>query len=125
MTLFLPGNQCLPIGALAGTVYVGAISSCVHKGDFLRTFITSIVCAVFAFLGATFIGEAVTMVANNINYTFPEGAAGITYFSPSGLSYITIFGLLQNGWVGAGILAVIMVALFWLTREKKEKVVAE
>ena len=125
MTLFLPGNQCLPIGALAGTVYVGAISSCVHKGDFLRTFITSIVCAVFAFLGATFIGEAVTMVANNINYTFPEGAAGITYFSPSGLSYITIFGLLQNGWVGAGILAVIMVALFWLTREKKEKVAAE
>lgn len=59
------------------------------------------------------------MVANGINYAFPEGAAGITYFSPSGLSYITIMGLLQNGWIGAGLLAVVMVVFFWLTREKK------
>ena len=119
LTICFPGNQCLPISALAGTVYTGAISSCVHKGDFLRTFITSCVCAIFAFMGSTFIGGAVTMVANGINYAFPEGAAGITYFSPSGLSYITIMGLLQNGWIGAGLLAVVMVVFFWLTREKK------
>lgn len=121
-TIFFPGNQCLPFSALAGTVYTGAISSIVHKGDLLRTFLTSCVCAAFAFMGATFIGPAVTMVANSINYAFPEGAAGITYFSPSGLSYITILGTLQNGLIGAAVLAVIMVVFFWLTREKKAKV---
>lgn len=119
-TIYLPGNQTLPISALAGTIYTAAISSCVHKGDFLRTFLTSCVCAVFAFLGATFIGPAVTMVANSINYTFPEGAAGITYFSPSGLSYIIILGLLKNHWIGAAILLVVMIAFFWITRERKE-----
>ena len=86
----------------------------------MRTFLTSCVCAVFAFLGATFIGPAVTMVANSINYTFPEGAAGITYFSPSGLSYIIILGLLKNHWIGAAILLVVMIAFFWITRERKE-----
>lgn len=121
LTICLPGNQCLPFSALAGTVYTGAISSCVHKGDLLRTFITSCVCAIFAFLGATFIGSAVTMVANSISYAFPEGAAGITYFSPSGLSYITILGLLQNGWIGALLLGAVMVGFFYLTRERKHK----
>ncbi|MEG2846960.1 MAG: PTS transporter subunit IIC [Acinetobacter sp.] len=120
-TVLLPFNQVLPFGALAGTVYFGAIIGIVHKGDFLRTFITSVILVVIAFAAATYIGPMVTEVAQGINYAFPDGAAGITYFSPSGLSYLVILGALKYEIVGTVVLLAVLVVFFWLTRDKKVK----
>ena len=117
-TIILPWNECLPFGALAATIFTGAIANIIHKGDFLRSYITSIVYVVIALTVGTVTGPIVTQVARNIGYAFPEGATGITYFNAGGWVHVTIVTLLERKWLGALIVLALLAVFFWFTRDK-------
>jgi PTS system galactitol-specific IIC component len=115
--IILPGNECLPFGALASTVFAGATANYIHKGDFLRTYITTIVSTVISLYVATIAGPAITQVAQNIGYVFPEGATGVTYMMTSWVQVLLI-PMLEYKSMGVLMVAIFVGLVYWFTREK-------
>ena len=116
--IITPGNQTLPFGALAGTVFAGCITNGIHRGNFVRTYLTCIIQTVIGLYIGTLIGPLFTELAKSIGYQFPEGATGITYYCPGGWAYSTIIYSMKYKMIGVVIVAVLLVGWYYITREK-------
>ena len=116
--IITPGNQTLPFGALAGTVFAGCITNGIHRGNFVRTYLTCIIQTVIGLYIGTLIGPLFTELAKSIGYQFPEGATGITYYCPGGWAYSTIIYSVKYKMIGVVIVAVLLVGWYYITREK-------
>ncbi|MBS6953919.1 MAG: hypothetical protein KH230_11875 [Enterocloster asparagiformis] len=116
--IITPGNQTLPFGALAGTVFAGCITNGIHRGNFVRTYLTCIIQTVIGLYIGTLIGPLFTQLAKSIGYQFPEGATGITYYCPGGWAYSTIIYSMKYKMIGVVIVAVLLVGWYYITREK-------
>ena len=116
--IITPGNQTLPFGALAGTVFAGCITNGIHHGNFIRTYLTCIIQTVIGLYIGTLIGPLFTQLAQSIGYQFPEGATGITYYCPGGWAYSTIIFSMKYKMVGTLIVVALLVLWYYVTRER-------
>lgn len=116
--IITPGNQTLPFGALAGTVFAGCITNGIHHGNFIRTYLTCIIQTVIGLYIGTLIGPLFTQLAQSIGYQFPEGATGITYYCPGGWAYSAIIFSMKYKVVGTLIVVALLVLWYYVTRER-------
>jgi len=112
----LPFNIILP-ASLTGVAFVVCLFTAIHKGNFVRTFISgNIIYTIYFFLASVF-APTITAIASDIGYAATEGVQFIGYLAWNWIG--SVFGLFAFlGLPGIiGVLA-IGVALFWFTKTK-------
>ena len=134
IAVVLPGNQFLPLASLAGLFYLFPIVLPFTKGNVVKTYIIGLVALTIGLYFVTDMAPAFTEAANAVFAAtadpaakIPEGfLAGSMDFASSLFGWV-IFRACSIEYIGAGILAVIALALMLLNRRaiiKDEKAAA-
>jgi len=136
VSIFLPGNQFLPLASLAGLFYIFPMILPYTKGNVVKTYIIGLVAlAVGLYFVTDMAGDFTKAAAAVFAQTgdqaakVPEGfSAGSMDFASSLFGY-AIYALTKYiSYIGAGVLVIITVGLMLLNRRniiKEEKLAAE
>ncbi|WP_318373153.1 galactitol-specific PTS transporter subunit IIC [Enterobacter sp.] len=99
----LPGNRVLPLADLPVAPFFVCMATVIHRGDFLRTLITSIITMILVLLIATHFAPYFTEMAASGGFNLAKEGAQIT-----ALSVGNAFGWSISELMGMGIIGVIV-----------------
>lgn len=114
LAVIIPGNQFLPLGSLAGLLYIFPMVLPYTKGNVIRSFIVSVVMMAFGLLFATSVSSIFTTAVRTVQKSLIP--AGTTYvgsidFSTSPLAWAVYELSTHFAIVGAAALTVFALAL--------------
>jgi len=126
ISVFLPGNQFLPLASLAGMFYLFPLVLPFTKGNVLKTFIIGLVALVFGLYFVTDMAPAFTSAANAVfaatgdkSAQIPEGfEAGALDFASSLYGYVIYALTTYLKYIGAAILVIVTVVLMVVNRRQ-------
>lgn len=111
----LPGNKVLPLADLPVAPFFVCMATVIHRGDFLRTLITSIITMMFVLLISTHFAPFFTEMAANGGFNLAKGGAQITALSVGNAFGWSISELMGMGIIGivvcVGITALVVIGL--------------
>lgn len=111
----LPGNSVLPLADLPVAPFFVCMATVIHRGDFLRTLITSFITMIFVLLIATHFAPFFTQMAAQGGFNLAKDGSQITALSvgnPFGWSITELVGMgLIGTIVCVGITALVVIGL--------------
>ncbi len=120
LAVIIPGNQFLPLGSLAGLIYIFPLILPYTKRNLIRSFITGAIMMVFGLLFATSVGQIFTQSVKMVQANLIP--AGTTYvgsidFATSPLAWAVYELSTHFAVVGAAVLVVFALALMVWNRK--------
>jgi len=123
LAVFLPGNQFLPLASLAGMFYLFPMVLPYTKGNVLKTLIIGLVTLIIGLYFVTDMAPDFTLAANKVyadthdpTAHIPEGFSGGALDFASSLFGWLIYRGVKLSYVGAGLLALIAIAMMLINR---------
>lgn len=123
LAVFLPGNQFLPLASLAGMFYLFPMVLPYTKGNVLKTLIVGLVTLIIGLYFVTDMAPDFTLAANKVyadthdpTAHIPEGFSGGALDFASSLFGWLIYRGVKLSYVGAGLLALIAIAMMLINR---------
>lgn len=99
----LPGNHVLPLADLPVAPFFVCMATVVHRGDFLRTLITSVITMILVLLISTHFAPYFTAMATSAGFNLAKNGAQIT-----ALSIGNLFGWPVSELMGMGIIGIVI-----------------
>lgn len=116
LALVLPGNKTLPFGDVANFACLMIGPAILFGGDILKTCIAGIPIITVTLYAATAIGPTFTKLAQDVGFTFPEGAASVTYLKAGPVIWATFEGVLQHWYIAIPLIILFIVSFVILKR---------
>lgn len=125
VTLFLaaalPGNQVLPLADLAFVPFFVTMATIMHKGDVIRTFISSVVNMTIVLYIATYFAPYFTNLAEKGGFEINEGGGGVSSLYVGNMFDFIIAQIMRPGLLSVIALIIITVLLVYLTYKKTKE----
>ncbi len=116
LALILPGNRTLPFGDVANFACLMIGPAILFGGDILKTCIAGIPILTVSLYAATAIGPTFTKLAQNVGFTFPEGAASVTYLKAGPVIWATFEGVLNHWYIAIPLIVLFVISFILLKK---------
>lgn len=118
LAALLPGNRVLPLADLAFIPFFVTMATIMHRGDVIRTFISSIVNMALVLYIATYFAPFFTNLANKGGFEINEGGGGVSALYAGNIFDFIIVQMMRPGVLGVIALIIITMILIYLTYKK-------
>ena len=109
LSVIMPWNTTLPLADLAATAFFVSMATPIHRASFWRTLASGTIIFAIVLSLASYFGPMITESAIATGFDFPAGARGVTALSAGNMFAWVIHMIMQLKYIGAIILAVIVV----------------
>lgn len=120
LAVILPGNTTFPFGDVANFACLMIGPAILFNGDILKTCISGIPILIVTLYSSTAIATTFTSLAQSVGFSFPEGAAKITYMKAGPVIW-NLFEFVQQNWITAICLIILFIFSFAIIKKSYVK----
>lgn len=120
LAVLLPGNRLLPLADLAFAPFFVTMATILHKGDVIRTLISSVINITLILYIATFFAPYYTDLASQGGFDFAEDTEASAMYAGNVFDFI-IVQLMNFSYIGIALLLIISAVGIYISKKRNKR----